>query len=103
MDQPTLMAVSLAAAQKQPHSVASTRAAVYMDQPTVMAVSLAAAQEQLHAATDISLNALRGDIRPCMTVSGCRQRRVYQEANLVLNCNRRNEAKSTGKALKYSK
>ena len=53
MDQPTVMAVLLAAAQEQPHNVASRRAAVYMDQPAVMAVSLAAAQEQPHAATDI--------------------------------------------------
>ena len=60
MDQPTLMAVSLAAAKKQPHSVASARAAVHLDQPTVMAVSLAAAQEQPHAATDISLECFEG-------------------------------------------
>ena len=101
MDKPTLMAVSLAAALKQTHSVPSTRAAVNMDQPTVMAVSLAAAQEQLHAATDIFLDALRGDTRPCMTVFGCCQMCVYQEANPVLNW--RNEAKSSGEALEVFK
>ena len=71
MDKPTLMAVSLAAAQKQPHSVASTRAQ-YIWTTHYDGCVAAAAQEQLHAATDISLNALRGDIRPCMTVTGCR-------------------------------